>query len=161
MVLTQKNGTIDASEEYKTSSDKIFMDGAIKFAAAFIQDDISFNQFTLQTGLRFDYAGFYNGQLIVENPTSVTAFESDIRTKFPKNDWTNLSPRIALLYNINDKHKVYASVSSGFMPPKLDDMCSSRKISAGFKVANPNLKPETIFAYEIGAHFKTIAITCN
>ena len=40
------------------------------------------------------------------------------------------------------------------MPPKLDDMISSRKISKGFKQANPYLQPQTLTNYEIGFNMK-------
>jgi outer membrane receptor protein involved in Fe transport len=36
------------------------------------------------------------------------------------------------------------------MPAKLDDLCSTRKITKGFKLANPNLKPENLLTYELG-----------
>ncbi len=36
------------------------------------------------------------------------------------------------------------------MPPKLDDLTRSGKITKGFKLANPELKPETITSYEWG-----------
>ena len=37
------------------------------------------------------------------------------------------------------------------MPPKIDDMVRSGKISKGFKIANPELKPERLINYELGA----------
>jgi outer membrane receptor protein involved in Fe transport len=40
------------------------------------------------------------------------------------------------------------------MPAKLDDLCSSRKITKGFKLANPNLQPEHLLTYEIGGNLK-------
>lgn len=39
------------------------------------------------------------------------------------------------------------------MPPKLDDLCKSGKISKGFKIANPDLKPEKLINFELGGRF--------
>ncbi len=154
--IDSKQGSIDASEVYRTSTDELYMLGKINFAALFLQDEFKYKNITLQSGIRFDYAGFNNGSLTVKRPTSITAFEGEVYEEFPSTNWTNISPRLAVLYQLNKQTRLYASVSSGFMPPKLDDMCSSRKISKGFKVANPNLKPETIITYEIGAHLKPL-----
>jgi iron complex outermembrane receptor protein len=152
--IDAKNGTIDASEVYLTSSDELYMKGAMKFAAAFTQYEFNKGNWNIQGGLRFDYASYYNGSLEVVNPTSITAFEAPKYEDFPTTNWTNISPRVAIMYNFNKKNKIYASVGKGFMPPKLDDMSSSRKISSGFKVANPHLTPEKMISYEIGTHLR-------
>ncbi|MBI9035410.1 MAG: TonB-dependent receptor [Bacteroidales bacterium] len=154
--IDTKQGSIDASEVYRTSSDELYMLGKINFAALFLQDEFKYKNLSLQSGIRFDYAGFNNGSLTVKRPTSITAFEGEVYEELPSTNWTNISPRLAVLYPFNEQTRLYASVSCGFMPPKLDDMCSSRKISKGFKIANPNLKPETMITYEIGAHLKPL-----
>jgi outer membrane receptor protein involved in Fe transport len=42
------------------------------------------------------------------------------------------------------------SAGVGFKPPKLKDLSQSGKINKGFRLANPNLKPEYLTNYEIG-----------
>jgi len=72
---------------------------------------------------------------------------------------------LAIQYEIIPEVKSYVSASTGFMPGKLDDLISSRKVSTGFKIANPNLQPQTLTNYELGfntrpfknAQFKTAA----
>ena len=39
------------------------------------------------------------------------------------------------------------------MPPKLDDLVGSRKIRRGFKIANPELTPEQLLSFELGANY--------
>jgi outer membrane receptor protein involved in Fe transport len=101
--------------------------------------------------LRFDYARFTDGYQNVENPTSNTGFIRDVNLNFTESDWNQLSPKLALQYQATDKVGIYASVNTGFMPPKIDDMTRSGKISKGFKIANPELKPERLLNYELGA----------
>ncbi|RLD36125.1 MAG: hypothetical protein DRI83_05850, partial [Bacteroidetes bacterium] len=77
-------------------------------------------------------------------------FIRDISDDFTDSDWQQFSPKLALQYNVRRDLGIYASVTTGFMPPKIDDMVKSGKISKGFKLANPGLKPETLINYELG-----------
>lgn len=64
-----------------------------------------------------------------------------------------ISPKLALQYAIKKNLGAYVSVASGFMPPKTDDLTKSGKISKGFKLANPELKPESLLNYEAGINW--------
>jgi iron complex outermembrane receptor protein len=162
-----KQGLMDASDIYITSTDTLLRDGKVQNYAAFLQDEHRFfnNKLKVITGLRFDYARFYEGSIHVGDPTANTGFEAPLTESYGSSDWTALSPKLAVQYEISPAIKSYVSASTGFMPPKLDDMISSRKISKGFKQANPYLQPQTLTNYEIGfntkpfnkAQFKTAA----
>ncbi|MCB9001584.1 MAG: TonB-dependent receptor [Bacteroidales bacterium] len=147
-----KHGWMDAEDTYRTSTDYIERDGKVTFAAAFVQDEQSLlnGKLKLLAGLRFDYAQFFDGYLNVVDPTKNTGFTSDTVANFPTSSWQAVNPKLGLRYMPLNWLSVYASVSTGFMPAKLDDLCSSRKISKGFKLANPNLKPEHLLTYEVG-----------
>ena len=125
------------------------------FSALFLNDEITIKngKANIIVGLRLDYAHFSNGQLEVENPTSQTGFPESMNETFPENSWIEVSPKVALNYFIIPSLSTYVSASSGFMPPKLDDLVGSRKIRKGFKIANPELEPEKIMSIEWGLDF--------
>ncbi len=162
-----KQGFMDASDIYLTSTDTLMREGKVQSYAAFLQDEHRFfnDKLKLITGLRFDYARFYDGHIHVGEPTANTGFEESITESYGNSDWFALSPKIALQYEIIPEIKSYVSASTGFMPGKLDDLISSRKVSTGFKIANPELQPQTLTNYELGfntkpfknAQFKTAA----
>lgn len=150
-----KNGTLDNQEIYRTSTDEIYTEGNLLFSAIFIQDEITIKRgkANIIAGLRLDYAHFSNGHLEVENPTSQTGFPESMNETFPENSRIEVSPKVALNYFIIPSLSTYVSASSGFMPPKLDDLVGSRKIRRGFKIANPELEPEKIMSAEWGLEF--------
>ncbi len=99
-------------------------------------------------------ANFRGGSLRVSDPSDVTGFPPDSYEEFVENTWTSFSPKISGLYIFNTKISAYLLLYSGFNPPKLDDLCKSDKISKGFKLANPELQPESIGTLETGANWK-------
>lgn len=165
--LDIKHGLMDASDVYLTSTDTINRVGKVQSYAAFLQDEqrLFNDKLKIIAGLRFGYARFYDGFIHVGEPTANTGFEETFTEYFGSSDWVAVSPKLSIQYEIIPQIKSYISASSGFMPPKLDDMISSRKISKGFKQANPNLQPQTLTNYEVGfntnpfknAQFKTAA----
>ena len=153
-----KQGYMDASDIYLTSTDTVLRDGKIQSYAAFIQDEHRFfnEKLKIIAGLRFDYSRFYNASIFVGDPSVNTGFEESFSENYKNSDWTALSPKLAIQYDISKSIKSYVSASSGFMPAILDDMISSRKINKGFKQANPELQPQTLYNYEIGFNTKPL-----
>jgi len=151
-----KHGWMDAEDIYRTSTDDLVRKGKVTFAAAFLQDEHSFFNSKLKVlgGLRFDVATFSDGLLNVMDPTKNTGFNSDTLANFPKSTWSSVNPKFGVRYLPYRWLSVYGSVASGFMPAKLDDLCSSRKVTKGFKLANPYLKPEHLITYELGGGVK-------
>jgi len=151
-----KQGFMDASDIYLTSTDTLLRDGKVQSYAAFLQDEhrLFNDKLKIIAGLRFDYARFFDGSIHVGDPTMNTGFEDPLTESYGNSDWTALSPKLAVQYEITPKIKSYISASTGFMPAKLDDLISSRKISKGFKQANPNLQPQSLTNYEIGFNIK-------
>ena len=151
-----KQGFMDASDIYLTSTDSLMREGRVQSYAAFIQDEqrLFNDKLKIIAGLRFDYARFYDGSIRVSEPTSNTGFEESFSESYGSSNWTALSPKLAIQYEISPSINTYVSASTGFMPPKLDDMISSRKISKGFKEANPNLQPQNLSNYELGFNTK-------
>ena len=160
-----KQGFMDAADIYLSSTDTLQRQGRVQSYAVFIQDEQRFfnDKLKIIAGLRFDYARFYDGSIHVGDPTSNTGFEQSFSENYGSSNWTAISPKLAVQYEISPAVKSYVSASTGFMPPKLDDMISSRKINKGFKEANPDLQPQTLTNIEAGfntrpfknAQFKT------
>lgn len=146
-----KHGNTDYQDIYFTSPDEVYYNGDYHFFALFAQDEHDFNRkFKLVSGLRFDYAHFYNGDFTVKNPSSATAYPRDIYDAYTEQAWSALSFKLAINYKQSEILRHYFSIASGFNPPKLDDLCRSGKISKGIKVANPELKPEKLYNIEAG-----------
>lgn len=148
-----KQGTASVKTTYFTSTDILTYEGTLDFYGLFVQDEIKFlnDKLILVAGARMDFSKYHKGSLEVENPTSNTGFITSGSEKFDENSWSAFSPKLALKYNIRDCKSVYVSYTQGFMPPKLDDLSKSGKIRKGFKIANPELGPEYLTNYEIGA----------
>lgn len=152
-----KEGMLSAEDIYRTSSDYIERKGNLSFGGVFIQDNWHFAKKLMATiGLRYDYARFHSGSILVTEPTSNTGFTEDYSEDYPESSWTAFSPKLSLKYTMNSDFSAYISAAKGFRPPSIDDMCSSRKISKGFKIANPYLKPEHQTTFELGSSFSLI-----
>jgi len=150
-----KEGYMSAEDIYRTSSDYIERKGKLIFGGVYIQDEWQLfrNTFAI-SGIRADYAQFYNGSIAVKNPTKETGFTKSFDEKYSDNAWYAISPKIAIKHIISYKSNIYMSVAKGFRPPTIDDLCSSRKINKGFKIANPKLEPEKQITYELGYGIK-------
>ncbi len=152
-------GAVDASDIYYTSTDKVDNRGKMDFYGVYLQDEIStFNdKVKVLFGLRYDFARFYDGAFIIHNPSSETVFMDQYQfSGIDDVEWGALSPRVSIHYKPNDELRFYATYSRGFRPSVLDDLCRSGRVRGGFKVANPNLKPEYLDNFELGADYRPI-----
>lgn len=148
-----KQGAVDASDVYYTSTDKVNNAGIMDFAALYAQDEILLlkQRMKIVAGLRYDYAGFHDGKFTIENPSYALKYISYYQVPDMKDEsWTAFSPKLSVQYRFNNNYRLYVSYAKGFRPSILDDMCRSGKMSGGFKVANPSLKPEYLDNFEIG-----------
>jgi len=150
-----KQGSANVVTTYKTSTDVLTYEGVLDFYGLFIQDELKFfdDKLIVVAGARMDFSKYHKGKLVVENPTTNTGFVDSISQDFKNNSWNAFSPKLAIKYKFSNNTSVYTSYSKGFMPPKLDDLSKSGKIRKGFKIANPDLGPEYLTNYEVGATF--------
>jgi iron complex outermembrane receptor protein len=151
--LDLKQGNVDASDIYKTSTDILTNKGVMNFAALFGIWEMSLleNRLNVNASLRYDYAKFFDASFIITEPTTLTAFMAGYPDHFENATWHAVSPKISAGFQISKALKLYLSYAHGFRAPMLDDMCRNGNISKGFKLANPFLKPEHIDNYEIGS----------
>lgn len=148
--LDYKNGMVSSDIHYRTSSDHLYYTGNMHNAGVFFQSEAPItNRIQLTGGFRYDASYFINGQQKVEAPTINTGFTQDTIVNTASKIWSNLNPKLGLTYNWQNK-RVFISVSSGFLPPKIDDITKAGKISKGFKIPNYGLKPESLYSLETG-----------
>ncbi|TSA24999.1 MAG: hypothetical protein D4R67_10915 [Bacteroidetes bacterium] len=148
-----KQGRVDASDTYYTSSDILTNRGTLSFFALFTEYELNLWQqkLSVTAGLRWDIAWFTRGSFTIEYPSSLSEFMSAYPADFSDETWNAISPKLGLRYNFNVFQSLYLSYAHGFRPPILDDMCKNGNISKGFKLANPHLKPEALDNIEAGA----------
>jgi iron complex outermembrane receptor protein len=160
--LDIKQGNVDGSDIYYTSTDVLTNKGMMNNAALFAQFEQALfkRKFIINAGLRFDVAQFTKGSFNITEPTVLSDIIVPYCGDYNENLWTALSPKIGLLYQINNNSKVYLSYSKGFRVGTLDDMCKNGNITKGVKLANPELKPETLNNIEAGytINYKNLTI---
>jgi outer membrane receptor protein involved in Fe transport len=153
--LDFRYGAVDGADMYLTSSDEVLNKGKMNQLGIYAQDEVSFGQspFSLLAGVRFDIASFYDGAFIINNPTNETAFLQDFDGALADASFNAFSPRLSMQYFEKGKFRLYAGYSKGFRAAVLDDLCRTGRISGGMKLANPELKPEYLDNFELGADF--------
>lgn len=154
-----RSGAVDASDIYFTSTDKVDNLGRMDFYGLYLQDEVTLfgGKVKLIAGLRYDIARFYEGEFTIHGSSAETDFMEQYQFSGLDDEvWGALSPRFSIQYKPNKDLRVYASYSRGFRPSVLDDLCRSGRVRGGFKVANPNLKPEYLDNVELGADYRPV-----
>ncbi len=118
----------------------------VKEIGVFIHDEIDLNdQWTLISAVRFDRYDL--------DPTRDALFDNNAEDiEVVDIDESDFSPKLGLLYHINDYNSLYAQYVRGFRAPPAED------VNIGFNIAlfnyrsipNPDLKSETSNGYEAG-----------
>lgn len=153
--LDLKKGTVDGSDTYYTSTDILRNQGKMNFFALFAEYEWQpfSRKMTILAGLRYDVSRFYDGAFTINAPTTLTEFMSTYPTEFQDATWHAWSPKLGVKYRFGAAGDAYLSYSHGFRPAMLDDMCRNGNISKGFKLANPQLQPENVDNFEVGANW--------
>jgi iron complex outermembrane receptor protein len=151
--LDYRFGSVLGQDIYYTSTDLITNEGKMNTYAAFIQDEFRMlnGRFQIIGGLRLNHARFYDGKFRIDDPSYSVQYLVDYQDSvFQTNDWTHIDPKLSIQYRWSSSSRVYLSVARGFRAPALDDLCRTGKMRNGFKVANPDLKPEILDNLEAG-----------
>jgi len=157
--LDLRSGSVDGSDTYITATDVMRNQGKMDFFALFGEYEWHMvpDRLILLAGLRYDIAQFHDGAFTIDEPTTLTSFMADYPTNFTNATWQALSPKLGFKYALTPGINTYLSYSRGFRPAMLDDMCKNGNVTKGFKLANPQLKPETIDNFEAGCDWKPVA----
>lgn len=148
-----KIGSVKGTDTYLTSTDIINNQGKMDIGAVYMQDEINLYKNKLKAifGLRYDVAKFSEAYFTIQEPTATSEFMSSLTGDYPTSTWSAFSPKLSVQYVVKPEARLYFCYGRGFRPPILDDMCRNRSISKGFKLANPDLKPEFLDNLELGA----------
>ena len=146
-----KISSVDGGDYYVTSPDSVVNSGKMQDIAFYIQEEIALlnQRIRIQAGLRYDIVKFYDGKY-----ESTDGAWSPYLPPLENHHWNALSPKISISYEVSNTIKFYTSVAKGFRTSILDDLCRSGWMWVGPKIANPELGPENIVNYEIGAGIK-------
>jgi iron complex outermembrane receptor protein len=145
--LEYKNGGIKGGDYYQTAPyDTVYNAGIMQTYAAYLQDEHAFfdNKIRLVAGVRFDNVAFSNGEYYSTAPWG-TPPELEDRS------WSHFSPKAGLRFNFIKELSAYISYSHGFRASILDDLTRTGYMWVGPKYANPDLGPESLNNYEVGA----------
>jgi outer membrane receptor protein involved in Fe transport len=152
-----KQGSIEGGDYYQTprqindstqAYDTIYNAGKLNTLAAYIQDEHAFfdNKVRLILGLRFDQVSFNDGEYMSTDPWNTIP-------ELKNHTWSELSPRAGMRFNFIKEVSAYMSYSHGFRASILDDLTRTGWMWVGPKYANPELGPESLDNYELGADF--------
>ena len=144
-----ENGVKDGSYKSNPDSDILKM-------GLYLQDEIKFENWEIIAGIRYDQNNidtFADDKWYASGSSYLTDRESSVGKPISK-DYSNWSPSIAVIRNVNKNLNFYGKYAKGFRAPSWEDLNSSRIfLSPGFSyttVGNPNLKEETSDNFEIG-----------
>jgi outer membrane receptor protein involved in Fe transport len=154
-----QKGKVKGADIYYTSTDIIRNRGNLDIYSGYFQFRINSNnkKFTIVPGLRYDFASFGDAMFSIENPSYSVEYLSQFQfDNTETTNWSSFSPKFSLEYMLNPKSKVFTTIAKGFRAPRLDDLCRSDQVRTGFRVANPEIKPEYLYSFELGTDLKPI-----
>ncbi|MBW2129813.1 MAG: TonB-dependent receptor [Deltaproteobacteria bacterium] len=126
---------------YGRGASIFYSGGKSKTWAVFIQDEWwIIDSLTLYLGLRYDTWKVSDGASGV--PGSETRYDS--------NKEYELSPKVATVWKALPDTTLRASVGHAFRPPTIYELYRTWQYYSTTYQSNPNLKPETVWTYEIG-----------
>ena len=115
-------------------------------AGAFVQDEVSIGRWSLFPALRWDYY-----EIDPENdPLFVAAVPAG-------QDDTHLTPKLGVLFRVNEQVSVFANAAAGFKAPAPSQVNNgfTNPIANYRSESNPQLRPETSETIELGARARS------
>ena len=157
-------GDVYGVDDYQTSTDKVINSGQIITDELFINNQFKFlskQNLILNIGGNLNLSKVTKPSFLIQNPTSATDFMTDYTGEFDGNTLKNNSFGANLTYNIKNNFFIWTGVNKGYFNPTLEDLTRSGFMRLGFKLANPQLKPETTMKYFTGISFIKKQITAK
>jgi len=127
---------------YSGKSDSTFYSGGKdRIWAVFAQDEWSLtDSLSLYIGCRFDSWKVYDGE------SGAPGSEAE----YGSNTESQISPKIAAVWNVLEDTTIRGSVGHAFRAPTLYELYRTWQSWGTTYQSNPDLKPETLWAYELG-----------
>lgn len=119
--------------------------GESNITGLFLQDEFDLSDnITVYGGLRYSIWKAEKGYEKYQNYPGVNY---DAQTK------NSLDPKIAIVYSVSDNLKLRTSFGTGFNTPTAYDLYKRLFYGAYVSLGNPDLNPEKVKAFEIGANY--------
>ncbi len=127
---------------YSNRGNSLFYSGGMESNwGFFVQDEWRLlDPLTLYLGLRYDYWSLWDGASGVPGALKYYGSKTD----------SELSPKFAAVWKALPDTTVRGSVGHAFRPPTLYDLYRSWQSGSIIYESNPDLKPETVWGYELG-----------
>ena len=100
-------------------------------------------------GLRYDYWKNTNGRIDAPGWTAGNLYKS-----YPSRSAEAFNPKVALRYEVTPTLAVRTSYGSAFRAPSVYELYRTGRIGSTTYSANPDLKPETVTTFDVGADIK-------
>jgi len=130
---------------------KISSGGRDSGIGVFVRDAFRLNdRVSLIGGVRFDHWRLARG---ISSTVTISSGQASVIT-FQDRAESAISPQFAFIASINDNVSVYASASSSFRSPTLNELYRSFRVGSVNTLANADLKAERAVNFESGATFR-------
>ena len=126
--------------EYEAGGDQSFISPFLNYEKKFFDDQLIFN-----VGGRYDFIESDNGK---ERDTHISKGYDNV---YPEKTWEEFSPKCGVVFRPDKNTAIRASVGKGFRAPTLFELYKTHTRSGNVTSANPDLEPEKIVSYELGA----------
>ncbi|MFH1548198.1 MAG: TonB-dependent receptor [Candidatus Omnitrophota bacterium] len=145
-------GKIDSVDDYKSTVRRVQTKGKQNSFGIYFQDELRlYEKFIINFGGRWDYWKSYDGYLYDDNL-------SPKQTYYEDRSQNTLSPKIGLIYHLTGDTTLRSCVGKSFRTPTLYDLYKTWKYGKTTYQANPNLKPEKAYSYELGLDQKILEV---
>lgn len=127
--------------------------GTQRSAGVFLQDIFTpVDHITVTASVRVDRWNNYNAHNFENTVVNgvIGAPTANNQSDLPSRVDTVASPKLAAMYRVSDRVRVWGSVGAGFRTPTLNELYRQFRVGAVLTQANPNLGPERLIGTEAG-----------
>lgn len=147
-----KEARFEYDEDYHTSARDAGAQGTQQFISPFTNLDFRFldDELIVDLGARYDLVRTSDG---ANWDTSASAGKPAYSNTFDSSSEGSFSPKLGVAWHPDDRTTLRASGGKGFRAPSLFELYKVHVRSGGvyYREANPDLQPEEIWSYDIGA----------
>ncbi len=129
--------------EYEAGGDQNFISPFLNYEMKFLDDQLIFN-----IGGRYDFIESDNGK---ERDTGKSKGYGLYDNVYPEKIWEEFSPKGGVVFHPEENTAIRASIGRGFRAPTLFELYKTHTRGTGVTIANPDLEPEEIVSYDLGA----------
>ena len=148
--LAYKSVHFETEYDYLLSVREYQAEGDQAFTSPFMNYEIPFfgGNLILNIGCRYDLVDSTNGK---ERDTGTTKGYGPYDNTYSDKSWEEFSPKGGIVYRPDKRTAFRASLGQGFRAPTLFELYKTHTRGGKVTIANPDLEPEKILSYDIGA----------